>query len=454
MHIILTVGILVLMLMLVYRRTPLIFFAFIGVFFLMIWRHVSTVYIDLSDVIFAEELFVNIGGGVSSLTLACFYAALVAGLLTAFSPARLEHLQALFRGGYARSMRYGQFDLAQIGIGLTAAMVFAMYVELVSIGNIPFFTGMERYIYRDEFAGPMLGLFYSYQSFIFIGLGFCFLTAYLSQNYRRMLIVVLICGALYVYLVLVGNKFSGLFFNTCFFIMPLSVMALNFRDRQHIDAGDRRVARLISITGIGALTGLIGMALYNTFINVRNYDALQLLEFLERRIFVRQGQIWWTTHERVFVDGEFDPMQALEYVYENPIRDGNTSLLYLMFKDLDASTFDAIYLGSQYSGGYPAILPEMTGPVLSFMIAFLAALFMGLLMYWLLRELLSGNFLSAFAISFLVQPLINFHLDGKLFFTWNPNYYIKIVMTLFIVYFERSRRVQPFNEAAEGKPNF
>lgn len=158
---------------------------------------------------------------------------------------------------------------------------------------------------------------------------------------------------------------------------------------------------------------------------------------------MRQGQIWWTTHERVFVENNHNPAQALEYVYENPIRDGNTSLLYLMYKDIDASIYDAIHLGSQYTGGYPAILPEIAGPVLSFVITFVAAFLMGLAMYWLLKELLSGNFLSAFAIAFLVQPLIVFHLDGKMIFLWNPNFYIKIFLTLVIVHFEKSWRPHP-----------
>lgn len=260
MHVLFVVAIFAGLGFLLYCRTPLIFFAFAGVFFMMTWRMISTIYIDSSDVIYAEELFVNIGGGVSSLTLMFFYAVVSLGLLAAFSPARVATLRNLYAGGYCGNARYGNLDLTRIGGAIAVCFVALMYIELFAIGNIPFFTGMERNVYRLVHGGPMLKAFSSYQSFIFILMGFAFLSAYVAGNTRKMINILGICVAIFVYLVLIGNKFSGLFFNACFFGLPLSVLALGGGRQLRNRAG-----KIIAAAGGVVLVSLVIAALYNTF---------------------------------------------------------------------------------------------------------------------------------------------------------------------------------------------
>jgi len=78
---------------LIYRRSRVLICAIFAIIFSAFWMLISAIYIDSSRVVYAEELYRKISGGISSIRLALMFLTFSMALLFAFTPSRLSSLK-------------------------------------------------------------------------------------------------------------------------------------------------------------------------------------------------------------------------------------------------------------------------------------------------------------------------------------------------------------------------
>ena len=243
------------------------------------------------------------------------------------------------------------------------------------------------------------------------------------------------------YLILIGNKFSTVFVSWCFFLLPYGIFYLKSSTRGYplLELPTRSTFHKFELCiGAACFVGLIGYALYNTLFVLRVLDVDTAVSFARHRIFVQQAQLWWTAYERVVLNSDYDIFHAFMRVFIDPIKSGNTSLYFLMFKDLGPYINQILATGGHYTGAYPTILLELLGPAWSVAAAFVMGYLMGRLTVMLYGEILNARFLSAISLLFLLLPFIMFHLGGRLSFLFQWTYLIKIVLTICVMLLERT----------------
>jgi hypothetical protein len=454
MHLLIVVPTYLVLLWLVYRRSATLFYVFLGIFFGMTWRLVSAVYIDLHVGTYAVELFREIGGGYSALTMVLFNVALVSGILVAVSRQRLQDLANAADLRKLTQTRLLDANIPFILTVLLAGLIAIVYLELLSIGTIPLFTGMDRGVYRASYAGPFALILLKYVTIIFFTCGLLYFVGTFKGAMRGSILALSLL-ALMVYLVLIGNKFSTIFFSFTYFLIPYGAFYLKSAAGGHplLDNPARFTIHKVEIAlGIVCILGLIFFALYNALFVLRGLQTADIVSYLQHRVFVQQAQLWWTAHERVVIGGEYHVFEALNRIFLQPIKEGNTSLYFLMARDLGHYITGVLAGGGHYTGAYPTILLEMFGPAWSLLAAFVMAYIMGRLMVVLLAEVLNARLLSAIALMFVILPFITFHLGGRLSFLVQWTYLAKLVLTLCVMMGERT--MTSFARDGKGRPRF
>jgi len=424
---------------LIYRRSKMLPIAIFSIFFAMSWMLSSAIYIDSSRAVYAEELLRRIGGGISSVRLALMYLMFSTALLFVFTSSRLARLTKAADRKPLRIIKVNGVRLDYIATAVMALFVICLYVKLFQ-GPVPLLTGMDRYSYKMKYGHFLLNFLYKYKDFIgfFSGVLFYYQCRDLRNKAKNFTFALFL--SIIFYFVLIGNKFSSPFFTLCMFIIPLGLMILK-KPKWHssLRLGSRRIssAYLLFFTVAIVAIGLFGFALYKYY--TRSWDPEEARARLIQRVLVKQGQIWWSTNKRVCEQGHWDSAEAFSRVFTNPFfgTGGNTSLQYLMYKEIGARKLLYHMKGGYlYTGAYPAILLELFGPYLSYFAAFLIASIFAILLYMFFRAVVQQHFLSVFFIAFVMHPFLFCHLGGKLYFLMNWKYGVKVALLFFALLYD------------------
>ncbi len=396
---------------------------------------ISAIYIDTFGPVYAQQLFRQIGPGSSSIALLMVYLSVFAAVLTVFRTSQVSYLANISRG-----QRYthllGGIDLATAVFGLILAFLGFLYGELWLSGNIPLFFGIERTVYLDLYGGMFIKIFYKYGILLcfYLGLFYCYgVWTRGFSDYRFVLILIL----LLVYLVLVGNKFSALINFTSYFLIPVGILKIRqFKIKKgsgEIVVSDPSIGQKQPIFGKAMKMAMIVVLLwgtlygtYNTLFYTRRLDRDTAVAYLKRRILIEQSEIWWTSYDRVFVLEQYNPIQALRYVFKNPVDGGNTSLYYLMHLDIGFNADKVLETGSQYTGGYPEIVFEVFGRWWGFVAIIILAGITAKLLFILAKSVLLQRYASIVTVLYVVHPFIMLHIGGKMIFVLLWKYYIKV----------------------------
>jgi hypothetical protein len=420
----------------IYKRAALLFISLFSIIFVFGWMLISTMYIDCHSNIYSVELFRDIGGGIYSLPLACTYLILGIASLLVFRPTKLYRLSKYLRLSSNKIIKMGPLELNKIPIILLSIFVIYLYIELFRY-PIPFFSGIDRGLYAIKYNNVSLHILYMYKDFISLFIGVLFFYEFKKRSKCKN-IVLFLYGAILIYFVLVGNKFSALFFSLCFFVIPLS-LNLIMKDMTK-NKKKRKKTILKVVVCIIIFISLISLAMYNYFFEVKSWNNKKIESHITHRIFVQQGQIWWSTAKRIIQENNWNSKESFRKVFVEPIysKNSNTSLHYLMYKEVGKNrVLELIKVGAGYTGAFPAILLELFGPWGIYFAVFIFSIIMLNLLYLLLCSIAKHYYLSIFFIAFVFQPWLYLFLGGKIHYFTMEMFMLKLGLMLIAIVFDQ-----------------
>ncbi|MEO5883660.1 MAG: DUF6418 domain-containing protein [Caldimonas sp.] len=406
------------------------------VLFSLATRTLSLSYIDLAGPVYAVELETFIGGGSSMPLFACGVLAFLLPLGYAFRPSRLSAALRPTASGPMQARR----GTAHFVFAMVLAFVVALYVDMLARGPIPLFAGLDRIEYNSGLAGPLHAVAFDFGFLFAAALGTFFVFPRLRGRDFDFRFLTLYLSFL-VYFALTGNRFSAFYAFSSFFVLPLaSLPAMKAAGRLRAPPASRAAWKSLLCSRSALLFGIAsgGLAilalLVNSVVNVRAYD--DPAEQFTQRILIQPSQLWWTTWESL-KDRSTDAFDSVwEGALINPIDPTrNTSIQVLMVKNLgDERATELIGQGTQYNGGYPEILFELTGP----WVALPVALAFSCITAWLLRlcvvSICRGRFATAFMALYVFFGFSLLYMGGMLNFLFAWTFLVK-VLALFLAWF-------------------
>lgn len=192
-----------------------------------------------------------------------------------------------------------------------------------------------------------------------------------------------------------------------------------------------------------ALIGLIGFAIAYSYMVVRGFEGTQLLTKLSQRVLVQQGEMWWMTFERVFLQADWNGSFAAYRVLVAPFDPNrNSTMQFLMELGLPiARAHDILAQGSAYTGGWPEILFELGGPIGGFLLVALSAIIFSEFMFLLVRCVVQERFATCFFLTPILFALSVNLVSGMINSFIQVTFLVKVAVALAVYVVEQEWRL-------------
>jgi hypothetical protein len=409
-----------------WRRSPMLVGILLLVIFTATWRMLSALFLDFGGSKYSWELHADItatGGWFAGASLLVY----VIGYLaygSAFSASRLEQWRATQAAHRGHVTRINGISIVLVIGGLLAVAVVALYGELflMGIGRLPILSGMPRWQYAREVAGPVFRLFGTVLSPLSWAVGFAVYSAASAGDLRTARGLSGLFVLILVYLVLIGNKFTTPFYQVCFFLMPASVLLLGEGGRLAISF--RRLRTVLAAATPVVL--LLTAATYKVFMVDRGYTPQYLLAFLRQRVLIAPSQLSAGAFERVVLLGDWSPLEAVRLAVLDPVMPGNPSVGFLMFREL-GPVVRSLEVG--FTDAFPGIVFELFGIAGTLPITVLTALALAKTLERLTTYTIERRFFHALFWMVLAQALLMYHSQGQLIFLTSSRFLAKVAIT-------------------------
>ncbi len=243
-----------------------------------------------------------------------------------------------------------------------------------------------------------------------------------------------------------GSRFSAFYSQVGFFVIPWGgVIALQQRSgsKSFSWIGQTfvsRRSRSIAVGFIVVLATVVSFALFNNLTKVRGYGGEEVWNQFFERVLIQPSEVGWSSFERVFERGQFDPLVASNFLFQDPINPNrNTSIQYLMFATIgEPRTTDQILRAFQLAGGFPEIFFELFGPYLAWPFLLGAGCITAALTAYVVRGTLLGNYASAFLALYVLFGFYVMYVGGMLNFVVPWIYWAKVAAFVSVLIAERS----------------
>lgn len=413
------------------ERPALALIAFF-VLFSFVWRLVSVLYIDLFGPLFSEQLERNIGQGSAVVPLAVAQGLVIAALLFSFRPERLQKFGIEMRSPPAVLTCGGRFSLADAAFLAVALFTAGLWIELFVRGPIPLFAAMERFDYSRLYGGALHQRLMEWGPMLAFQIGVFFVTPTLHDRRPDRRFAALF-AILLLYLFVVGHRFSSFCAYGSFFCIPIGAVMVGrkARGRSARSFLTRTAKRNLCIAG-SVLVLLMVAALAYSFIVVRGFEGAQLASKVSQRILVQQGEMWWMTYERVFVQGNWNSELAAHKLFVDPFApDRNSTMQWLMELGLPLERAHFILqAGSAYAGGWPEVCFELGGPIGGFALVALSALVFSEFMFFLMRSIVEERFATSLFLTPILYALLINVVSGMVNSFIQVTFAIKVAIAL------------------------
>jgi hypothetical protein len=241
----------------------------------------------------------------------------VMAMLFSFRRQRLRKLVGPDGAGLASWLPPGRFSLSDFAFLAVAVFVVALWVELLVRGQIPLFAGIERFDYTRLYGGPLHRRLLEWGPMLAFQVGVFFAVPLLhsARPDRRF-------GALFasllLYLFLAGHRFSALYAYSSFFVIPIGAVLIGRQAKSPFqnEIVSKGMLRYLAAAGL-VLVVLIAGAVAYSYIVVRGEGA-ELMEKLTQRVLVQQGEMWWMTYDRVFLQDDWSGRFAAYKLFVDP----------------------------------------------------------------------------------------------------------------------------------------
>ena len=413
-------------------RRPVFLFA--GIF--IIWQFglkvVATLYLDLFGPLHSVEIDVDIGGTGSSTTLL---------VLFLWIPLLALYLCL----GPRKNARPPPPELPRAGVtfadlGFWGFVVFftLLYGDMLRLGPIPYFSGIDRFDYKGGVFHEFLFYFTWLISFL---LGFLLARTRIvtgAWDPRFILLVIV----LFLYLFLTGHRFGGFYVTLsfvglgiggCFFAQqqgwPIAPLQQNSAIQRYL----RSPVVIMSIALV--LVGIVAAAMINNLFVVRDYGS-GAGDALEQRLLLQPVELYWLTWDRWMQGEVINGSEALYFMFNDPFDAArNTGMQYLMLLYLgESKAFETFVVGGQdYAGGYPEIFIELGGVWIALAAAVVVSIVSGLLYRLIVSSVARGAFITSFMAMYVCYGVLSIYLGGMLNFLLAWTYWVKAGALIFAV---------------------
>jgi hypothetical protein len=403
-------------------------------FFAFAWRLISVLYIDVFGPVYSEQLERKIGPGLAVLPLAASQGLVIAALLFSFRPRRLLALSDACVIRLSGLLKASNWNLSDLAFRVVALFVLALWGELLVIGHIPIFAGLERYEYSQLYGGLLHRRLLEWGPMLAFQLGLLLtLPALQGRPLDRRFGVLF--GTLMLYLFVVGHRFSSFYLYLSFLIIPLGAVLLGRQSKGQ--ASFLKLLHSFWLPGIGFVV-LVGAALVYSYTVVRGGEVVALQTKLVQRVFVQQGEMWWMTYDRVFLHNDWDTGLAVFKLFVAPFNPSNNSTMqFLMELGLPLERAQLILRqGSAYTGGWPEVLFELGGPVEGFLLVAVSAILFSEFMFLLARCIVEERYATCFFLTPVLFTVSIFFVSGMVNSFIQFTFGVKIAVVVFVYVLE------------------
>ncbi len=324
-----------------------------------------------------------------------------------------------------------------------AGYVVVLYAQMLMIGKVPLFSGIDRIEYNQFYAGFAHRLVADNGAMLAFFLGYFTVQPRIRGGQYDLRFAGILLS-LEFYFGLTGNRFSVFYRDLSFYAMPFATVAAvqvaGYRLPPLRSAWSRIAASRATLAlALLLVASALAMLLYNSFYNVRGYADPSAIVY--QRTIVQPVQLYWSQWDRLLTrHGE--PASGMWYdTFIKPIDPSrNTSIQALMIAEVGyARAAELLEMGQQYAGGYPEIMFGLFGQWLAVPVATL----IGIVTAWMIRCVIifcaRGWFFSAFMTTYVYFGFSLVYIGGMLNFLYALSYLAKIMVLLACVAFERSR---------------
>jgi hypothetical protein len=416
-------------------------------------RLVSVVYLDVAGPEYSLQLFRDIGGAGAAAPLLLAYLIYVSAFLVVFRATTMRALAATADRLVASGPTSTDRLIANGVFCVYVAFIALLFLDLLRIGVIPLFAGLERFEYTEQYGGFWHRLLMNYGMLLALPLGaFYSLGVFFGKRGDSRFVGLLI--VLFAYLFLAGHRFSAFYSHSAAFVMPYAAVLGWQQFSERLADEERRrqqlIARRVLIGALAVLLVLVGVALYRSYFFTRANNERSPFESLRQRVFVQQGEMWYATWDRV-VARRFDPAGAIDRLFVHPIvADRNSTMPFLMLKEIDEKAYTPLDVGSVYTGGFPEVFFELFPPAGAYAVVFMVALVTAQLMKALLLAVLERRYLRLALCWYVLFALVLISLSGMLNFIVNWKFWLKVSALVTWVAIEMDR--DSFRRMAAGRP--
>lgn len=281
----------------------------------------------------------------------------------------------------------------------------------------------RREFYQSDDLSIFLLKYITLISFLF---GYFYALFYRNVNFKfeRLLITALLILINIIFLVL-GHKFSQFLDFLFFFALGFSI----------------KIGQLYSLRRKFILIGIIFATLILfAFLNYQykyDFDFDSLIELIEKRVFIYQGQLAWATDLLWGLqDKSISLSEFLKYI-NDPLIENNYTILYLMIEILGFDKAELIFKSGQiFSGAFPSVFLIISE---NFVVCLLAISIYGIIFSSFLKKLIREMFKRRLFFVILLftafYPFITFlyNADISAFLSWH--YYLKVLACIFVQLF-------------------
>ncbi len=432
------VAFVVFVLLLIFRRPAVSLLLFFVLFSFGV-HLVGSLFIDLRGPVLSLQLVREIGPSRSAGLLAVAY------ILTLLIP--VTALEVAARGGLIRRAiadqprsESGEAALATAFLWVNTIGLVVVLVELLRGGTIPLFAGVERWVYTEQFAGPIHKWYVEFGNFFAAVLGYFWASPLLSKRPpdRRFFLLGIGFGA---YLMLVGNRFSIFYSWGSFFAMPLAAIMIARGVQPGAVGTFSRATRAILLSGAAAGAVFIVVGVFQSLVVTRGFGTDFAAAALQQRTLVETGEMWFAAHERIFVEGGGDPREAREFVFNSPLVPSvrNTSIPYLMWLEAGDYAVTILDAGSGYGGGFPDIAFYLAGARGGWLLLAAMALCQAILLVLFCRAVVARQPILVFLVFYVLYAFLNFNIGAMLNFLVAWTFWVKVAALLGWIVVERYR---------------
>jgi len=309
-----------------------------------------------------------------------------------------------------------------------------LFFDLARHGSIPLFAHIERFVYTAQYAGAAHRWLIQYGNFFTFWWGVMFAAERL-RNQRIDIRLLGLLGLLMVYMFLTGNRFSAFYSFGSFFIVPLSAaIAAEIKDKRS-KVPFSWIGRSFQTRDLVAFGAIVLLALvvtvlgiYNNLANVRGYQDSEILSQFWERLLVQPSELGWTSYERIFSLGHWQPDRVFDFLFQMPLDPNrNTTPQYLMLQTIgEPRTYEHISGGFQFAGGFPEIFFELFGPIYAWPFIFGSGYISAALTALIVKGVIQGRYASTFLALYVLFGFYVMYIGGMLNFLTAEIYWIKM----------------------------